>query len=174
MNIWAGSSNLMPFTPYHFGPSGLIGLALRKWIDVPVFVLANVAVDIEVLCYSHWPYHRYCHNFLIGGALGLVLGVVAYFAKPIFEWAMKLVRINYKANLIKMIVSGMLGVWLHVFIDGIYHYDVFIFWPSKVRPLWRLLSQDEVVLWCKLSFTGVAILYIFAVRSFNSRKKQSN
>jgi len=95
-------------------------------------------------------------------------------AKPIFTKAMQLVRINYKANLIKMIISGILGVWLHVFIDAIYHYDVLVFWPSKVRPLWRLLSKTEVVLWCKLSFVGVVILYIFAARSFNKRKKQSN
>jgi len=39
----------MPFTPYHFGPSGFWGLAFRKWLDLPVFVLANVIVDIEVL-----------------------------------------------------------------------------------------------------------------------------
>ncbi|MHC4299546.1 MAG: hypothetical protein ACYS7Y_19890 [Planctomycetota bacterium] len=36
----------MPFTPYHFGPSGCVGLILRKWIDVPVFVLTNVIIDI--------------------------------------------------------------------------------------------------------------------------------
>ena len=39
----------MPFTPYHFGPSGFFGLALKKWIDLPVFLLANVIIDVEVL-----------------------------------------------------------------------------------------------------------------------------
>ena len=39
----------MPFTPYHFGPSGFVGLVFGKWIDLPVFVLANVIVDVEVL-----------------------------------------------------------------------------------------------------------------------------
>ena len=164
----------MPFTPYHFGPSGLVGLALRKWIDIPVLLLMNVIVDVEVLLYSHWPYHRYFHNLLIGAALGVVCGLIAYLARPIFEKAMRLVRINYKANLIKMIISGILGVWLHVFIDAIDHYDVLVFWPSKVRPLWGLLSKEQIVLWCRLSFIGVAILYIFAVRSFNKRKNQSN
>ena len=164
----------MPFTPYHFGPSGFIGLALRKWIDVPVFILANIIVDIEVLFYHHWPYHRYVHNLLIGAAVGVIWGLLAYLAKPIFVKAMQFVRINYKANLIKMIISGILGVWLHVFIDSIYHYDVLIFWPSKAKPFWRLLSRPEVLLWCKLSFIGVAILYIFAVWSFNKQKKRSN
>ena len=39
----------MPFTPYHVGPSGFVGLVFGKWIDLPVFVLANVIVDVEVL-----------------------------------------------------------------------------------------------------------------------------
>ena len=161
----------MPFPPYHFGPSGLAGLALRKWIDIPVFVLANIIVDIEVLLYNDWPPHRYVHTLLIGAAKEAIWGVLAYFARPIFIKAMQFVSIPYKTNLIKMIISGILGVWMHVLIDGIYHYDVLIFWPSQVRPLWRWLSQAEVVLWCKLSFIGVFILYIFAVGSFNRQKK---
>ena len=164
----------MPFTPYHFGPSGLIGLALRKWIDVPVFMLVNIAVDIEVLLYNRWPYHRYTHTFLLGAALGLVCGAIAYFARPLLIKAMRLVRVRYKPNLIKMIISGILGVWLHVFIDAIYHYDVLVFWPKKARPFWRLLTKPEVELWCLLSFIGVAVLYFFAVRSFNKRKTPSN
>ena len=36
----------MPFTPYHFGSSGFVGLAFRKWLDVPIFVLANVIVGV--------------------------------------------------------------------------------------------------------------------------------
>ena len=164
----------MPFPPYHFGASTFFGLALRKWIDVPVFVLANIIVDIEVLFYNHGPYHRYVHNLLIGAAAGVVWGALAYLAKPIFVKIMRFIRINYKANLIKMIISGILGVWLHVFIDGIYHHDMLIFWPGKARPFWRLLSKPEVRLWCKLSFIGVAILYILAVRSFNKAKKRGN
>ena len=164
----------MPLPPYHFGASGFIGLAFRKWIDIPVFVLANVIVDIEVLLYHHWPYHRYVHTLLIGVAAGAIWGAVAYLAKPIFTKIMQLIHINYKANLIKMIISGILGIWLHVLIDSTYHYDVLVFWPSKVRPFWRLLSKPEVVLWCKLSFIGIVILYLFAIRSFNKQKKYGN
>ena len=39
----------MPFTPYHFGPSGFAGLLFRRWVNVPVFIAANVLIDIEVL-----------------------------------------------------------------------------------------------------------------------------
>ena len=37
----------MPFTPFHFGPHGCVGLPISKKINVLVFVLANVVVDIE-------------------------------------------------------------------------------------------------------------------------------
>ena len=39
----------MPVTPYHFGPNGLVGLLFKRWIDLPVVVLANVVIDMEVL-----------------------------------------------------------------------------------------------------------------------------
>lgn len=38
----------MPITPYHFGPDGFVGLLFKRWLDPPVFVLANVVVDLEV------------------------------------------------------------------------------------------------------------------------------
>ncbi|HIJ71172.1 MAG TPA: hypothetical protein HPP87_07390 [Planctomycetes bacterium] len=175
----------MPFTPYHFGPSGFIGLALRKIIDVPVFLLANVVVDIEVLysivyAHSRRPHQLWHFHTLLGGAIaGAVFGGACYLIKPVrrfFGWGMRLMRIRYKPKLLKMIISGVLGAWLHVAIDAIYHYDVQLFWPSEARalarPLWRLLSKksaenmQQVEFWCLVCFIGVAILYVLAVLSF--------
>lgn len=176
----------MPFTGYHFGPSGFIGLALRKWLDLPVFVLANVIVDVEMLFAQGRMPHRHWHfHSLLGGAIvGAIFGTAAYWIKPVrrfFEWSMNLVRIRYKANLWKMIISGVLGAWLHVSIDAIYHYDVELFWPSKARklarPLWRLFSRsmrenmEHVEFWCLVCFVGAAILYVLAVRSFVKAKE---
>ncbi len=39
----------MPFTPFHFGPAASIGLATRKYIDIPAILLVNIATDIELL-----------------------------------------------------------------------------------------------------------------------------
>jgi membrane-bound metal-dependent hydrolase YbcI (DUF457 family) len=179
----------MPFTGYHFGPSGFLGLALRKWLDLPVLLLTNVIVDLEVLHHinfghERWPHRHWHFHSLLGGAIaGAVFGTAAYWIKPVrrfFAWAMRLVRIRYKPNFWKMIVSGVLGAWLHVVVDAIYHYDVQLFWPSKARnlahPLWRLFSRslaqnmDRVEFWCLVCFIGVAILYVLAVRSFIKAK----
>ena len=169
----------MPYTPYHFGPSGYLALLLRRWIDLPVFVLVNVVIDMEVLFSKGRPPHQYWHfHTLLGGAIvGAVFGLIVYGAKPIrrfFEWGMRLVRIRYKANRWKMAVSGVLGAWLHVLLDAIYHYDVQLFWPSKVkelqRPLWRLIGREELKFLCVIAFAGAVILYLFEIRAFNRQK----
>ncbi|MHC4544154.1 MAG: hypothetical protein ACYSYL_06435 [Planctomycetota bacterium] len=110
----------MPFTPYHFGPSGFIGLALRKWLDIPVFVLANVIVDLEVLLGHGYPIHRYFHTLLIGAAAGILWATVAYPLRNLFKMIMQTLRIPYQTSFLKMLISGVLGVWLHVVIDSIY------------------------------------------------------
>ena len=156
----------MPYTPYHFGPSGFIALALRKWLDVPVFVLVNIVVDVEVLFADKWPVHRYFHTLLIGAVVGAIFAIAAYPLRHLFKRFMQLIRLPYKTGLAKMLASSVLGVWLHVFLDAIWHYDVRIFWPSRARPLYRLLTQPQVLLVCKLSFIGLVVLYIIAARTF--------
>jgi len=160
----------LPFTPYHFGPSGFVALTLRRWIDIPVFILANVIVDIEVLVIGllglGWPCHRYCHTLLFGTVAGAVWGALAYRAKPALAWAMQQLRIPYKTNFWKMVASGILGVWLHVFLDAIYHGDVRIFWPSRAIPLFRLISRGQVKAICVTLFVAAVILYAIAVKSY--------
>ena len=165
----------MPITPYHFGPSAFVGLTLRKWLDIPVFVLANVIVDIEVLVIGLlglvWPTHRYCHTLLIGAVVGVIWAVVAYRLRHFFKKIMQVLRIPYQTSFWKMAVSGALGVWLHVVIDAIYHWDVQIFWPSKAKPLYGLISQGQVKILCVGFFIAAAIAYAFAVASYVKQNK---
>jgi len=143
---------------------------LRRWIDIPVFVLANVIVDIEVLVIGllglGWPCHRYCHTLLFGAVAGAVWGALAYKAKPALAWAMQRLRIPYKTGFWKMVISGVLGVWLHVFIDAIYHWDVRIFWPNRAIPLFRLISRGQLKVVCLALFAAAVILYAIAVKSY--------
>lgn len=164
----------MPITPYHFGPAGLFGYVFRKWIDLPAFVLANVIVDIEVLLVNFmslgWPIHRLSHTFIIGAAVGAVWGLVAYLGLPFLSWFMKKVRIPYQTNAFKMIISGILGVWLHVLLDGIYHYDVRPFWPIRKNYLWLLLSHNHVKWICIICLGVFVLLYILSLRTRTRRK----
>jgi len=164
----------MPFTPYHFGPSTLVGLVFRKWLDLPVFILANIFVDIEVLIFRNYPVHRYEHTLLIGAAVGAAWGLAAYPLRRVFTKAMRLLRLSYNTTLPKMLISGILGVWLHVLIDGLYHSDVYLFWPGRKISLWRMAAKHigyrqmhsleaGVKITCLLMLAAAA-LYILTVR----------
>jgi membrane-bound metal-dependent hydrolase YbcI (DUF457 family) len=169
----------MPVTPYHFGPSGFIGLTFRKWIDVSVFVLANVIVDVEVLVIMFfrlgYPIHRYCHTLLIGAVVGAAWGAAAYPLRHLFKGMMRVFYIPYKTSLRKMVVSGILGVWLHVLIDGAYHFDVKIFWPNKTISLWRVcrqhVSSEQIETICVAFFIAAVIPYAIAAASYIKQNK---
>ena len=168
----------MPFTPYHFGPSGFVALTLRKWIDIPVFVLANVVVDIEVLVVNFlhlgYPIHRYCHTLAGGSAVGAAWGAAAYFIlRHPLQRLMTLIRIRYKPSLIGMAISGALGAAVHVLIDGLYHYDVRVFWPYKtsLRRLTRYVKQESIETICLYFLLAAVVLYIHAVVYYRKNAK---
>lgn len=163
----------MPFTPYHFGPSGFVGLVFRKYLDLPVFVLANVIVDIEVLLADSWPVHKYAHTLLGGIAVGLIWAIAAYPIRPIFRKIMNLFRLSYNSSFIKMVISGILGTWMHVIIDAIYHRDVKIFAPHNAKPLYNLLSKNNVKTACLAFFVAALILYIYILITFIKNKERN-
>jgi membrane-bound metal-dependent hydrolase YbcI (DUF457 family) len=155
----------MPVTPFHFGPSALIGLPLKRWIDIPVFVLANVVVDFEPLAVMvfrlDYPLHRYFHTFLIGGIVGLLWGLAAYPFRPVWRFLMELVGLPYQPTLPKMMISGMLGIWLHVIIDSMYHNSMNPFFPITGNPFYGIISYSLVVSVCKISMVAALVIYAF-------------
>lgn len=161
----------MPYTPYHFGPSGFLGLVCRKYIDLPVFLLANVVVDLEVLYWGHWPVHRYVHTLLLGAAVGIIWGLVAYSLRNTFAKLMQIIRLPYKTSLLKMIVSGILGIWLHIVIDAPYNWDIHLFWPSKITPLHGLISKSNMQIVCIGFWAAAIVVYIVTARNY--RKEQT-
>lgn len=168
----------MPFTPYHFGPSACIALPLRRYIDIPVFILANVAVDLEplavILFGLNYPLHGYFHTFLVGTAIALAWGLITYSGKSILQWLMKLFHISYETNFRKMLLSAILGIWFHILLDGQLYTDIQPFWPLKTNPMYGLLSYNTIYLICKISFLPAIVLYIIAVASYIRKNKAKN
>ncbi|MHC4329481.1 MAG: hypothetical protein ACYSWW_15315 [Planctomycetota bacterium] len=170
----------MPFTPYHFGPSGFVGLVFRKWIDVPVFVLANVIVDFEVLAVMMFglgpPHHRYFHTLLIGALVGAMWGAAAYPLRHLLKTAMNVFCVPYRPRFWKMVVSGILGAWMHVLVDGAYHTDVEMFWPNETISLWRAIRHDidrqQIETICVAFFASALIPYMLAMIQFNKNHNE--
>jgi len=165
----------MPFTPYHFGPSGLVALAFRKWLDVPVFILANVFADFGYLFAIiltplglfdfYYKIYGVGHTLIGGAATGLVWAVIMYLAKPILIWFMKLAQLPYQPSLIKMITSAILGIWFHIFIDDIYH-------GAILRALSEAFSRTWMDLFLTLCFVAFIAFYIFIIKNETINKKQ--
>jgi membrane-bound metal-dependent hydrolase YbcI (DUF457 family) len=160
----------MPFTPYHFGPSACIALPLRKYIDIPVFILANVVVDFEPLAVMvfglNYPLHGYLHTFLGGAAVGFFWALIAYSGKNFLQRLMKLFRISYQSSFCKMLFSALLGVWFHILLDSPLYADIHPFWPFRTNPAYGLLNHQTVYLLCKISFLPAVVFYIAAVASY--------
>ncbi len=153
-----------PYTPYHIGPSCLLGFLLRRWVDIPVFVLSNFAIDFVVLAVGLWRPRSFvlehAHTLLIGAAVGILWGIAAYFFRRLFRWIMLKIRLPYKTNIRKMIFSGIFGTWVHIFIDSLYKSDIKLFWPSKmIHPSFRF-NRREIDFLLILCFIASFAVYV--------------
>lgn len=145
---------------------------------MPVFVLVNVVVDIEVIVIILLglgdPVHRYAHTLLGGTVLGILCGLFSQPMRPLFSRWMQLLRLPYKTSLVKAVLTGILGIWLHVFIDALYHRDVRLGWPTDAIPLWRItahvLPEYRVEHFCVLFFPAVVILYMILLALQDKRR----
>ncbi|MCP4708739.1 MAG: hydrolase [Planctomycetes bacterium] len=166
----------MPFTPFHFGPGGCLGLVGNRYLDLPAFLLANVVVDVEPLVVMTFrldnPLHGYFHTFLVGGLVGLVWGVCVYGLRGVIKPSMELWGLVYKRGLVRAMVSGVLGVWLHVCFDGMIYSDIRPFFPEEGNPLLGLVGAGRLYSLCTLAFLPAVGIYILMV--WRGRKTMKN
>ena len=166
----------MPLTPYHFGPHACVSLPFYRYIDIPVFICANIAIDIEpmlVMTYNlDYPLHGYCHTLLIGGFVGLLFGTAAYPVRKLIKKIMDFIKLPYTPTYKKMTVSGILGTWFHVLVDSILYDDIRPFYPFRANPLLGILSLNTVYKICAVCFIPALLLYIYV--AFIAKKTKSD
>lgn len=155
----------MPFTPFHFGPHATVSLPLYRYMDIPIFISANVAVDLEpliVLTYNlNYPLHGYCHTLLIGGFVGFVFATAAYPLRSHIGKLMASLRLPYAPTYLKMALSAVVGAWLHILFDAILYLDIHPLYPLQANPLYGVLSQNSVYLICSACFVPALMLYVY-------------
>ncbi len=173
----------MPFTLLHVGPSAMLALPLKKYIDVPVFILSNVIIDLEVLLvmftgvsfYQDSGLHPIAHTFTFGSIIALSWGVLALFLRTTFRKIMIEFKLDYQTNTIKILISALLGFWFHLLLDCLYHYDMHPFYPfSMDNPLKFIKDGSWVVEFCGISFIPAIIIYIFLVHRRCKRISQES
>ena len=157
-----------PYTPYHIGPSCLLGFLLRRWVDIPVFVLSNFAIDFVVSVVGLWQPRsfvpEYAHTLLIGAALGMLWGIAANLFRVLFKWIMLKIRLPYQTNIRKMIFSGILGTWVHILIDSLYQSDTNLFWPVKLKKQSFRFNRRLVDFLLILCFISAFVVYLYVLK----------
>lgn len=160
----------MPFTPFHFGPAACVALPLRDKVDLPVFVLVNVAVDIEpllVLLFGlNYPLHGYAHTLLGSAIVGLAFGALAYRFGAQLEHGMAGLHLQYRSGLRKALLSGVAGAWMHVIMDAFLYDDLKLFYPFSGNPLLGLISMPKMYLACELALLPAIALYFLNRRAW--------
>ena len=169
----------MAFAPLHLGPNGFLGLILIRRIDLPVFLLAGVMVDVEVIIYRAMGIGpgqpRYGHTLLAGAAVGVLCALMAYPLEGLSARVMGLFRLPYEARFTRMLWSGIAGAWLHILVDGLYRSDVVLFWPFRIgNPLCRF-GKSGVEQACLFLCIAAPLLYLAAAAwTFLRRRPPGN
>lgn len=163
----------MPFTPFHVGPHTVLGLPFGKRIDLPVFILANVFVDLEPLAVMSlglpYPVHGIMHSFLLSLLILVPLSAGCYLLRSLFSEMMKLLRLPYDTGLRAMVLSGILGGWLHILTDAPLYSDIQPFYPSASNPLFGLVDVDRMYLLCSWALLPAIGIYL-AIRCRQRRQ----
>lgn len=154
----------MPFTPFHLGPHALVGLPLGKRIDLPVFILANIFIDLEpllVMIYAlPYPVHGVMHSLLLSLLILIPLSLACYPLRGLFAALMSGLRLPYATSCKKMVISGVLGGWLHIITDAPMYADIRPFYPSEANPLYRLITSDQMYRLCSWALLPAAAFYL--------------
>ncbi len=159
----------MPFTPFHFGAHAVVALPLQKKLDVPVFILANVIIDIEpllVIVFNlNYPLHGYAHTFIGSFITGALWGSMAYALRKPLGKIINFLRLPYSPSLKMSILSGAAGCCLHVLFDSPIMTDIKPFFPLSVNPFYGHISKPIMYLLCTLLFIPAFMLYIRTVKN---------
>jgi membrane-bound metal-dependent hydrolase YbcI (DUF457 family) len=154
----------MPLTPFHFGPHATVVLPLARRLDLPAFLLANIAADLEPLTVmvtgGEGPLHGYVHSFLLGALACAVCGWLVFLARARLAQLMIWLRLPYIPTRKKAIVSAILGGWLHIITDAPLYADVRPFWPLTSNPLYGLVSDGAMYSLCAWLFIPALLLYL--------------
>ena len=105
----------MPFTPFHFGPSGLIGLLLLKWVDFPTILIASVAIDIEpllVLMFNlSYSLHGFFHSFFGATLIALLLILIMRYLRGYLSVLMYSFKLTQDVTLKSIMLNHLFDIY---------------------------------------------------------------
>ena len=156
----------MPFTPFHWGPALLIGFLVFPLLNIPVFIIANVLVDIEplaILILDGPVLHGFFHTFLGATLAGLALIPIGYLLRNVFASLLRLFGLNQSPSVLSICTAALIGTNFHVLLDAFLYLEMHPFFPLLGNPLYGFFSTLQVYGFCIAAFIGAIPLYVFHV-----------
>jgi membrane-bound metal-dependent hydrolase YbcI (DUF457 family) len=153
----------MPLTPFHLGPSLLLGALFEKRINIISILLASILVDTRAFyCFFfgctgkfHGPLHTLLGTTIIALAVLLIIWNLKKHLKKITD-TLK-IRNNY--SLRSIILGSLIGAWSHIILDSFMHPDIIPFWPIESNFLLGLIANKTNYLICTIALAaGLTIL----------------
>lgn len=147
----------MPLTPFHFGPSLLVGYLLRRRMDFVTFLVASVITDLRATLVFFGvlsgPRHGLLHNTYLGSfAVALVFaGIVLLLFRRFPSIAQHVSSRPVSAKSVTL--ASISGTWLHVTLDVFTHSSgMQPFYPLLGNPLYGLVGPFTIYGLCVLGF----------------------
>ena len=156
----------MPFTPFHWGPALFLGLLLFPILDVPSFLIASVAVDIEpfYLMFQDSPYlHGFFHSYLGASIIGVLVALIVYALRNVLHGILVAFRLPQGSSFKKVLLASLFGVYFHVFLDSFLYIDIRPFYPLEINPLYGVIQPRIIYQFCGISFLLGLLPYIYRV-----------
>jgi hypothetical protein len=169
---------ILPLTPFHVGPALLVALLLYPLLDIPTFLVASLIIDLEplmvLLGYANWSMHGIFHSLTVGTLVGVILALpmfmISKYIKPV-----QIGRILPEERTIKnIIMTSVLGVWIHIIIDSFLYSDLNLFYPLKWNPLLGLIPEHRLIIFCLISLPVVFIVYLIRTSVMNWLNPQND
>lgn len=167
----------MPFTPFHFGPSGLIGLLLLKWVDFPTILIASVVIDIEpllvILFNLSYPLHGFFHSFLGATLVALLLILIMRYFRRYFSVFMKIFKLKQDVTLNSIALGAFIGLFSHILLDAPIYVEMNPFFPIVENPFFvkNAVISVEISIFCIFCFLGAILIY--CIRFINQFRKRN-
>jgi len=154
----------VPLTPFHLGPASWIGIALFRVFNIPALIVSSVIVDLEpitvILFGLDYPLHGFFHSFLGGSIAAVLTALIIYLLRKPLNRVMAVFKLEQNQGFGIILWTSLFGVSLHILLDAPLYSDIKPFYPHLYNPLYGVVSEYTVYLFCGISFLVGFLLYI--------------
>lgn len=158
---------MMPLTPFHLGPTLLLGVLLYRWLDLPTLLVGSVIVDVRAALVVFGPFDGPVHGILTtfagGTMVALAIGAVVLVLPQSVQSVLYYTRLADTTSVSAIFGAAIVGVYSHVILDSLLYTDTHPFYPSAWNPFF-IDGVRFIPVYGGCALAGVLGLIVFAAR----------